>query len=269
MIKFKPITEKYHFDDSLVHDYPSYLRDSLTIWIKSVLMFNSVWHQDYGSEWVDPTFVNELNLLFRETFPNNTDSFIYFIFQDTDRTTNILGLCLQNYATKQYALDLEKILSVGGSAFSVMIEPISNNYQTGIANLVQRVPMVVLDASEEALNSESLLKEAWIACYSKNPNYEKTVTRSVDVLEGLLRDKYFPKDLKPVLTRFVKDLSSNHVLLSYKGDTLINPKSAVTDLAKEFITVRGQHTKGTGRIPTKEEAEFILHYVIFVWNLHR
>jgi len=43
----------------------------------------------------------------------------------------------------------------------------------------------------------------------------------------------------------------------------------LTSLLKEASNNRGQHTKGKGRIPTKNEAEFVLNTTILVWNLHQ
>lgn len=268
-MKFKPVTDKYSFDDSLVHYYPEYLQVPLKSWIKKVLIIYGIWIDSYGNGYLTEAFINDISLHFREQFPSQAEWFLNFIFEDTERVTNILGLCLQNYAFLGEANELEKILSVGGSAFAVMVDSSRPMNDPGISDLIVRVPSIVLQTSEDALSNESLIKDAWQACYSRNPDYDKTVSKSVDALEGLLRDKHFPLDKKPVLTKFINDFVANPNVLYYKGNSLIKPKNALTDLGKEFITIRGQHTSGTGRQPTKEEAEFVLHYVIFFWNLYR
>jgi hypothetical protein len=271
-MKFKPVTENYEFDaEELRDDYPDYLQIPIATWIKNVLYANSLWYitgNIYKSEKISDEFINELNITFREVFPREPMIFLQFVLEISSRTTNILGLCLQNYANTEQSQSLEEILSTGGSAYSVMITS-KSPLGKGVADIIMRVPTVVAESSNEALESDSLIREAWHACYSRNPDYSKTVSKCVDVLEGLLRDKYFSKTEKPNLTSFVKDLALNPTKLSYKGDDLISPPNLLIDLSKNFIPIRGQHTNGTGKNAAREEAEFVLHYTIFVWNLHR
>lgn len=272
-MKFKPVTKKYSYEsEALVEHIPDYLHGPISEWIVEILrresFLNSV---SYGSrEWVDRSFINRLNVLFREQFPQAWSEFILFIFNDTERIINFLAFCLQNFAFTNESYELERILSEGGSAWAVTsVVESPQSYAQGVFELTYRVPELINKLSEESIQKESLFRKAWIACYSRNPDYEKVVSKSVDAIEGILRDKYFPKDSKPVLTKFIQDFLANPVKLSYKGDTLISPKNLITDIAKNFIVVRGQHTKGTGRVPTKEEAEFVLHYCIFLWNINR
>jgi len=272
-MNFKPVTKKYnHSGDTLVEDIPGYMMRPISDWILNLLDESGIFlRPDYNSEAsVDKSLTNKLNVLFREHFPNTYKEFINFVFADADRIINFLAFCLQNLAYQNRAEELEQILADGGSAWAVMsTDKSGTNYQKGIYNLVSRVPEVVQTAASSALQGEELLREAWIACYSRNPDYEKTVSKCTDVLEGLFRNKYFPKDPKPALNRFVKDFDASPLQLIYKGSSIVDPKNLLTGLAKNFISIRGQHTKGTGRAPTKDEAEFVLHYSIFVWNIQR
>jgi hypothetical protein len=99
--------------------------------------------------------------------------------------------------------------------------------------------------------------------------YEKVVSRSCDFLEKFLGTKYFPQDPKPQLKKFVHAFEADPSKLSYKGDSLVKPKSGITSLLREASDIRGQHTQGKGRKPTRQEAEFVLHTTIYVWNLHQ
>ena len=113
------------------------------------------------------------------------------------------------------------------------------------------------------------MREAWLACYSRNPDYEKTVSKATDALETLYKTKYFPTDTKPNLAKFLNDFAQNPGQLRFKGDSLVIPKNQLAELSRAFVPIRGHHTSGTGRSPTKEEAEFVLHYAIFIWNISR
>lgn len=271
-MRFDPITSKYKFDSTLIRHYPDYLQGPLVGWMERVLIISGMGSSDPwgGLEHITKKFSDDLDVTLRCKFPRSTGAFFNFILDDSDLTSNFLGLLLQNYALPEEARELEDLLARSGSAYSVVAtSQVTSAFDKGKYNLVERVPGVVLDASGRALDSEPLLRDAWHACYSRNPNYAEVVSKSVDVLEGVFRDKYFPNDTKPSLTRFVKDFRSNPGKLIYHGNSLIDPKNLLTDLSEVFISVRGQHTSGTGRLPTKEEAIFVLHYAIFVWNLHK
>ncbi len=151
----------------------------------------------------------------------------------------------------------------------VVVSKIREFFDKGNADLVERVPTIIREASESAINGEVQLREAWASCYSVNPDYEKTVSKCCDVLEKIWRDKYFPKDPTPNIAKFVASFKTDASKLSYKGSSIADPKNLLTNLAEKFSSIRGQHTAGTGRAPTKEEAEFVLHYSIFVWNSER
>ncbi len=271
-MKFKPVTQNYIFDaKELTREFPPHLRIPVSTWIHDVLRNASIWstraYQAISSE-----FLNNLDLLFRETtpFPRDHREFLNFVLKNSERTINIIQLCLQNYAQPSEARNMEHILSTGGSAYAVMLKSSKlQEYQGGIADIVERVPIIVTESSKDVLDSNTLIQEAWHSCYSRNPDYEKTVSGCVDALEGLFKNKYFPQDPKPTLGRFVNDFITDPLKLSFFGDTLINPKNNLTDLAKEFIPIRGHHTSGTGRKQTKEEAVFVLHYTIFVFQIFK
>lgn len=237
-------------------------------WIREVLNKAQIWTNN-SYQPISQDFINSLDLLFREPFPRDSNKFLGFILADTDRTINFIALCLQNYAYLPEAYEMENILATGGSAYAVMITSKDPQiYHKGIADVVERVPDVVKAASEKVLNENELVKEAWHSCYSRNPDYAKTVSKCVDALEGLYKTKYFPAEQRPSFGKFVRDLETDPTPLNFQGDTLIDPKSNLTKLGEKFIPIRGHHTSGTGRAPTKEEAVFVLHYTIFVFQVH-
>ena len=271
-MKFKPVTAKYIFDaDELTRNFPAYLQIPVSTWIYDVLRNGSVWSQN-SFEAIDKLFLNKLDLLFREPvpFPRDHRKFLGFVLENADRTINVVALCLQNYARPSEARLMENILSTGGSAYAVMFTKQNlEEYNRGVADIVERVPEIVRESSQETLDSNVLVKEAWHSCYSRNPDYAKTVSKCVDALESLFKVRYFPSDSKPSLGKFINAFKVNPLKLSFLGDTIINPKNILTNLAEEFIPIRGHHTSGTGRAPTKEEAVFVLHYTIFVFQIHK
>lgn len=274
-MKFKPVTKKYIFDKELLFkNYPAHIVPAIATWIKKVLLEVDIWKYPNsiypGESIIDYDFLNYLDINFRERFPRDPDKFLSFIFQDSDRTTNFLALCLQNYAQAFMVIELEDILCTGGSGYTIIFTKDNpSQYEKGVATIIDRVPEIIKKASEQILNNEELIKEAWINYYSRTHDYSKTVNKCVDALESLFKRKYFPKDTKPTLGKFIKDFITSPQKLSYEGNSIIKPKNLLTNLASEFITIRGHHTSGTGRQPTKEEALFVLHYTIFVFSIHK
>lgn len=268
---FKPVTPKYIFNGSdLTREFPPHMQIPIATWIKSVLKNASIWS---GASYraIDEDFLNNLDLLLREPvpFPRDHGDFLSFVMANSERIINVVALCLQNYANPFEANAMEHILSVGGSAYAVMMNSADlHTYDTGVANIVERVPEMVRNGSQEVLDANVLIKDAWHSCYSRNPDYAKTVSKCADALEGLFKKNYFPNDQIPSLGKFLKDFTSNPAKLSFQGDTLVNPKNTLTELAQQFIPIRGHHTSGTGRVPTKEEAVFVLHYSIFILQIH-
>jgi len=275
-MKFKPFSKKYDFcDEKLTESYLPHLHQPLADWFYAIVTRNSMGYNRYTNlnntiTNLDNSFINRLNVLFRQTFPSDVDNFMAKILHDSDLTSNFLALMLQNYAKGQDAARLETILADGGSAFAVTkTDTSANEYQEGVYDLVKRVPDVIKAQSATALGADKLIKQAWDACYSRNPDYEKTVTKSCDALEHLLRDNYEPKNLKPQLGMLLKNLQNSQKKLKFKGDTLLSDKFDLLELISSATTVRGSHSAGTGRKPTPEEAEFILHCTILIWNMHQ
>lgn len=270
-MNFEPFGKKYVFPkDVLVRNFPEYMRSALASWLYSV-MRNEVIDEEFYDRYIEIKvgFQHLLQIELREMFPKDWREFLSYTFDDPDRTCNIIAICLQNFATKNDAASLEYILSGGGSAYEVIsTNPEAADYQKGNFNLAERVPPVVKQQADKLLSSNDIMQEAWNACYSHNPDYERVVSRSCDFLEGYLGKIYFPKDKKPQLTKFIHDFEAKPENLSYKGCSVVKPKSMLTSLLKEASDIRGQHTSGKGRKPTQDEAEFVLQTTIFIWNLH-
>lgn len=270
-MKFKPFSEKYDYKEaSLVAAFPEYMHVPVTRWLFEIMRYEVLEHDSYrGVFWLKDNFNDILNIELREKFPDDWNDFVSFAFSDNDRLCNILAFCLQNFANKEAADSLEYILSQGGSAYSVVkINKSAADYTKGAYDLEYRVSKVIINQAEKTLNENELLQEAWHFCYSRKPDYEKVVTRCCDFLEGYLGKQYFPTDPKPQLKKFVHQLRENPKNLKYKGSSIVNPKSLPIDLLENATFVRGQHTQGKGRKPTKEEAEFVLETSIFIWSLH-
>lgn len=230
-MKFRPVTKKYSFDgQALIKTYPNYLKVPVAQWIEEVLHASQIWDYRtgiYGGTEMDEAFLNNLNVNFREHFPRELNELIPFILDDADRTSNFLALCLQNYATRLHVSKLDRILATGGSGYSVMLTvDRPDNYEKGVGDLVERVPEVVRVAAEEIMKMEDLVSIAWFSCYSQNPDYAKTVGKCVDALEGLFKEKYFPRDSKPSLGKFIKQFQDNYDVLAFKGDNLLYEKNS-------------------------------------------
>lgn len=270
-MKFKPFGSKYiHSKDVLVRDFPDFMKPAIAKWLFDTIQHDVIVHSDFDRyTGINQSFQHYLHIEFRELFPQEWSKFLTFTMSNSDRICNILALILQNYANSQNAKGLEYILSQGGSAYEVTkTDNNASAYDKGVYDLTERVSSLVKDQAKIAIDDNKLLAEAWHLCYSRNPDYEKSVTRACDFLEGFLGKKYFPKDTKPQLKKFVHAFIDNPTILKYKGDSLLDPKSNLTSLLIEASNLRGQHTEGKGRLPTKNEAEFILHTTIYIWNLH-
>lgn len=276
-MKFKPFGEKYSFSsDTLIKNFPRYFYDPIDNWLWRVLGSANVVDVSYDDyvtghkKYIKPSFLNQLQIHLREEVPQYWSEALPYIFENPDRTANLIALCLQNFADADDANELEYILSTGGSGYEVMkTDKDASEYDKGVYDLIERVNPIVKKQAQTILEQDELIKDAWNFCYSRNPDYEKVVSRSCDFLENFLGGIYFPKDPKPQLKKFVFALENDPSKLSYKGVSIVDPKSSLTSLLKNASDIRGQHTKGKGRKPTKEEAEFVLHTTIYIWNLHQ
>jgi hypothetical protein len=275
-MRFKPLSKKYKFDEKvLALDFPPYMQQPIANWLTTILedrerlaMPDGLYYT--GNPYLKDAFRDAIQTAFREQFPQDWNKCLGFIFNDTDRTVSFLQLCLQNYAKGNEAAQLENILSVGGSGYEVVkTNKAASEYDQGVYDLNERVPTTVKEQAAKALGANDLLHEAWQACYEPKPNYEKTVSESCDFLENYLGKIYFPNDPKPQLKKFVHAFESDPSKLSYKGDTIVQPKSLLTSLLKEASNIRGQHKAGNGRKPTRQEAELVLHVTILIWNMHQ
>jgi hypothetical protein len=276
-MKFKPFGNQYDFTkETLIKSFPDYFVDPLDTWLWNVLKSANVakvsngYYSTGDRRYLTTEFINRSQIFLREVIPQHWNEFVNYVFSNEDRTANIIALCLQNFANANDAVRLEIILSQGGSGYEVTTtDKGASEYAKGVYDLIERVSPIVKDQSEKALSENEVLSQAWTFCYSRNPDYEKVVSRSCDFLEGYLGKIYFPKDGKPQLKKFVHAFEQTPAVLRYKGDTIVDPKSNLTSLLKEASNIRGQHTRGKGRVPTKQEAEFVLHTTIYIWNLHQ
>lgn len=221
-MEFTPKTKKYAFDKNVLHkDYLDFLVQPIGNWIIGTLISTEKLIPKLGGRGGFYThkknhisgykfssgFINELSLKLQELFPSDPDTFMNFVTSEVERTTEIINLCLQNYATKSQANTLEYLLSQGGSGYAVSFKHDNPHYKDkGVAQLVDRVPEVVSKQAREVLLGNDILNEAWEYCYSKNPNYEMVVSRTTDALAGLYRDTYFPTEEKTNLNDFINKL---------------------------------------------------------------
>lgn len=273
---YKPFSSQYKFDDSvLIKNFPAFFKKSLESWIINTLDYarkiekTRVHTINPYKDVLKNDFIEELELCFREVLPKQLYSFISFIFVNQNRTCEILNYILQSFATKTQALELKEILTNGGSAYTVEI--ITNDLKTE-TSLIYRVPEIIKEQSEKALNENQLLQEAWTLCYGINPDYEKVVNKCQDFLEHFIKKTYFPNENKPQFGRLIGNLrssSTKKTQLNFKGENVIDNKEDILSLINNFAKYRGIHTAGNGKIPTKEEAEYILHTTIYFWNLHQ
>jgi hypothetical protein len=223
-----------------------------------------------SKKYVKQNFINNLQIIFREEFPQYWGEFYGFIYSDVDRLCNFLAYCLQNFADADDAIRLEYILSQGGSGYAVLkVDQDASEYQKGVYDLVDRVSEVVQSESQNAISSNDQLMKAWLHCYSRTPDYEKVVIESQNFLEHFIRDTYEPGNTKPQLGKLVGNLKTSTNKLKFKGDTVINDKKSLLDLISNIANYRGMHTAGTGKKPSRQEAEYILHTTIYFWNLHQ
>ncbi len=273
---FKPFGNKYNFSNEvLVKSFPEYLHDPIEGWTWKLLKGSNVAEVSSGyltntKRYIKESYVNHFQIIFREVFPQEWNQFAYFLFSDTDRLCNFLAYCLQNFADEDDAISLEYILSQGGSGYSVIkIEDNASEYKKGVYDLVERVKEIVMAQSLSAINQNKEIMEAWVKCYGRDPDYEKVVTKCQNFLEDLLKNTYLHAESKPQLGKMIGTLRNTPNKLVFKGDTVIQNKSDLLSLINNVPIFRGIHTAGTGKVPTKSEAEYVLHTTIYFWNLHQ
>lgn len=274
MKKFIPFGEKYKFNDGvLIKTFPEYFSESIERWLWDVLLRESILYVGSDMDGIPPcivdSFKNKLQISFREIFPSEWRDFYAVVYGDTDRLTNFLAYCLQSFAYGPDADRLDLILSAGGSAYSTYkVDKKAGDFLKGNYNLTYRVPAMIQTIADKALKQNELLNNAWMHCYSRNPDYEKVVKSCQNFLEGFLRDLYEPKNTRPQLGKLIGNLKASKKL-NYKGSAVLCDKNVILLLIDNMAQYRGMHTAGTGKNPGREEGEFFLHATIFIWNLHQ
>jgi hypothetical protein len=276
-MSFKPFTEKYRFDKSiLTEDFPDYLAEPVSVWLYRSLdrhdLLETKQTKSYRTdEFLVPSFRHTLQLDFQRTFSSNARLFVNEVLGDSELFCNILAYVLQNHSTVSEARDLERILRMGSSAYMVMeMGDDLSDWQRGVCNLGWRVPAVVQEEAREALAANELLKDAWNECYKRTPNPSLCVSKCTDFFEGFLRDLYSPDEERtPPIVRYVKDFEKDPSELVFKGSDFLEDKSKVIALMEGTSKIRAEHTTGKGRPATYDEAVFVLHTTIYLWNLMR
>lgn len=273
-MKFKPLSKKYQFNDTLTLDFPDFMHQPVANWIYELLRSRRLLVEPDGFYRQEPYLTNDfrerLHVNFREVFPTKWNRAISFILSDTDRTTMMLQWCLSHYADQKRAKNLEWILSNGGSGYEVTKTDVeAAEYAEGVYDLTERVSGATKEAAKLAFNSNSELLDAWRDCYGREPNYNSTTQRCQNVLEGLFRDKYLPKDTKAQLGKLIKDIQAKGITLGYKGSSVPNTPNVFIEMICNIPQYRGLHKAGTGKDSSKKEAEYILQATILIWNMHQ
>lgn len=274
MSSFEPFDEEFNFDKSILTEvFPEYMLPSVMLWIEELLIKHQLFRPQLSRDVNDSKLVMPINRALRKTFRSSWPAFIADIQADVSTLRNVITYLLQNVANPGQGRDLEAILSDTSSAYSVDFkeEEVGDGVLIGKSTsmkLVYRVPPVVKEQALDVMKTDQLLAEAWESHYGINPDDEKTVTRCTDALAGLLRDSYFPEEKRPqlgtLLGKMRKDPESYRLPATglYDSDKFL-------DLMRDFSKIRGNHKSGTGRAPTHEEASFVLHYAIMLFQILR
>lgn len=270
---FKPLAQRYVFDDSLSMEIDSHVKESLANWIQSVLKDNEYFVEGHWTNnspaHITTGFKEFLQIRLREVYPQTWGSFIEFIMNDRDRTLTLLQICLSRFARQRDADKLEWVLRNSGSGYAVTrTKKNASEYDQGGYDLVERVPAVVIKISDAALSSNDELMKAWVACYGVKPNYNESIGACQNVLEEMLRDNYLPNDIKVQLGKLIKDIRAGKKL-DFTGSGILKDSNIMLDLIESIPAYRGLHKAGTGKDATKDIAEYALHTTIYLWNLHR
>lgn len=270
-MKFKPLSKKYQFDDTLVMDFPDYLHQPIANWCYDILHINNKLQNDslYHVSSLTMTFLEELQVNLHEVYPLDWDNAIEYILSDKDRTAVILQWCLNYYSNQREANNLERALTNGGSGYAVLkVNQEATEYDRGVYDLVVRVSSPIKQLAEQALNSDEEILKAWRACYGRSPNYNESVQACQNVLEQLLRDIYLPKDTKAQLGKLIADIRAGKTL-AFKGSSVVSQQNTLLELIENIPMYRGLHKAGSGKDAKKADAEYILLSTIYIWSLHQ
>ena len=276
---YNPITESFKgsFESKgLVDGFPEYFHQEIARWLAGVVEdLEGNYYQSYYNNnnlfnlrnttpikrmlqmfdiFVNSPLFPAIENAIRHSIPCHHNDF----FRNKDLCLEVLNFVVQKCRIG-HAQTLENILFKGGHAYKVA------NIGTEQVGLVKRVSDELESASKKALSESELLREAWNCFYRKEPDFDGTVSKCIDALETKIKQKYYPDDLKPSFGKFLNQM---------KGDSRVNYAGAAVDSDKKlfeiclpFVNFRAQHTSGTGQKPSKEDAEFILHTSILLYNM--
>ena len=273
---YQPFIKKYDLDAAARTDqFPEYFREQLSGWI-----WNQFAEPTAEKSELSDDFLGQLQIIFRQMLPSNKwYAFLEFLFSSSDNVCHLLDYCLQHTATDDQAHELQRLLNVGGSAFTIAPrEQTAGEKEATVGHfrLAWRNPRIINQAAHAAIDHNELLCQAWNLCYGLQPDYAQTVIKCTDFLEHFLRDRYQPDNAKPQLGQLIGDLrAQNGAQLSFKGDDILaampnhGGKALLLRLIDQFPKYRGLHTAGDGVAPTKQDAEFVLHTTIYLWDLHQ
>lgn len=270
-MSFKPLSKKYIFDDTLSMDIPAHLKGPIANWLESIFQRKNLIARSHvigAGYYISRDFKDFLQVQLREVFPQQWGEFLEYVMNDTDRCLTLLQLCLNKFANNDEANRLETYLSWAGSGYEVEKDKEASQYAEGVYDLVERVPTATKEATKKAISENDQLLEAWRSCYGRKPNYKEVVQQSQNVLESLFRDSYLPNDKKAQLGKLIADIKAGKEL-AYKGSDVPKDPNVLLGLVDCVPEYRGVHTAGSGKVPTKQQAEYILHTTIYLWNLHQ
>ncbi len=255
---YNPITQSHQkrFKKGLTSDFPAHFHQPIVTWIVTCEYSDTFHYGLWGDFIFKSSFIQEAQISLRCIIPGSISSF----FSESDLVIEVLNFFVQNHATPEKSMALESILCEGGHAYKVA------HIGTEQVGLERRVSDGLEAASREVLNEDASLREAWQSFYKKDPDLTKTVSKCVDALETKIKNKYYPKDQKPSLGKFLNQMKENpSAVISYIGKSVDDEKK-LFEICSRFANFRGQHTSGTGQNPTKEDAEFILHTSILLYH---
>jgi hypothetical protein len=271
-MKFSPFGKEYDFSSApLTESFPNYLAGPISRWIHDYLVDRAlVYSSVYQDSRISQVYLDSMQLIFRRVFAFSEKDFYIDLFSNPILTTNVLAFMVENCFDSRPAVALENLLKTGGSAYRIEITKIKidENSTRTECRLMRRVPEIVEEASRKALNANDLLMEAWHVYYKHSPDYNGTVSKCNDFMEGYLTKEFWPSEPRTrSIFSIVQELTKNPDKLDFKGAGFLKDKTRLIALLEGISKIRGEHTSGEGRKPSPEEAEYILHTTIYIWNL--
>ena len=262
MSNFEPFDDTYKFDKTiLTENFPDYQLTSIKAWMRSLLTEHGILKYVTGSYLLEnSSFILPLNQAMRKTFASFWEGFWSDCTKDISTMRNVISYILQNHAYKRDGEKLEGILGETSSAYSVELGSDTK------LKLVYRVSPVAKKQAEDVFTDSELVAQAWESHYGIKPDDEKTITRATDALAGILRDKYFPDENRPQLGTLLGKMRQKPELYPLPASDLYDTDKFL-ELMKDFSKIRGNHKTGTGRSPSHEEAGFVLHFTIMLFQL--